>query len=80
MKYQKFFYFLQNNGRDPSYLIFEDELTGFYNRRYLFHYIKNRVSWNELKDNPVCLLMIGADHLKRINEQYGEKAGDRALL
>ncbi|MCF8095336.1 MAG: diguanylate cyclase [Desulfobacteraceae bacterium] len=80
MKYQKFFYFLQNVGKDPSALIFEDELTGLYNRRYLLYYFKNRVNWDALDDNPLCLLMIDGDYVKRINDQYGHNAGDQALV
>ncbi len=80
MKYQKFFYFLQNVGKDPSALIYEDELTGLYNRRYLLQYFKNRVSWDALDNNPLCILMIDADYLKKINDQYGQNTGDEALV
>ncbi|MFP4571946.1 MAG: diguanylate cyclase [Desulfobacterales bacterium] len=80
MKYQKFLYFLQNVGKDPSALVFEDELTGLYNRRYLLGYFKNRVNWNSLEKNPLCLLMIDADYLKRINDQYGHNTGDQAIV
>ncbi|MFP3999175.1 MAG: GGDEF domain-containing protein, partial [Desulfobacterales bacterium] len=80
MKYQKFLYFLQNVGKDPSALVFEDELTGLYNRRYLLGYFKNRVNWNSLENNPLCLLMIDADYLKRINDQYGHNTGDQAIV
>ncbi|MFW6080821.1 MAG: diguanylate cyclase domain-containing protein [Desulfosalsimonas sp.] len=80
MKYQKFLYFLQNAGRDPSALVFEDELTGLYNRRYLLQYFKNCVTWDALEENPLCLLMIDADYLKKINDQYGQNAGDQALV
>ncbi|MFW6335320.1 MAG: diguanylate cyclase, partial [Desulfosalsimonas sp.] len=80
MKYQKFFYFLQNVGRDPLALVYEDELTGLYNRRYLLQYFKKRVSWDALEDSPLCLLMVDADYLKRINDQYGHNAGDSAII
>ncbi|MCF8110972.1 MAG: diguanylate cyclase [Desulfobacteraceae bacterium] len=80
MKYQKFLYFLQNVGKDPSALVFEDELTGLYNRRYLLHYFKNRVSWHSPEKTPLCLLMIDADYMKRINDQYGHNAGDQAII
>ncbi|MFP4193491.1 MAG: diguanylate cyclase domain-containing protein [Desulfobacterales bacterium] len=80
MKYQKFLYFLQNVGKDPSALVFEDELTGLYNRRYLFHYFKHRVNWNALEKSPICLLMIDADYMKRVNDQYGHNTGDQAIV
>ena len=46
MKYQKFLYFIQNVGKDPSALIFEDYLTGLNNRRFLLHYLNHNVDWN----------------------------------
>ncbi|MBS3732368.1 MAG: GGDEF domain-containing protein, partial [Desulfobacterales bacterium] len=80
MQYQKFFYFLQNVGRDPAALIFEDEVTGLNNRRYLLHYFKNRVNWAALERNPLCLMMIDVDYFKRINDQYGHDVGDQAMV
>ena len=79
MQYQKFFYFLQNAGRDPAALIFEDEVTGLNNRRYLLHYFKNRVNWGTLERTPLCLLMIDVDDFKQINDQYGHDIGDQAM-
>ncbi|MFP3981243.1 MAG: diguanylate cyclase [Desulfobacterales bacterium] len=80
MQYQKFFYFLQNAGRDPAALIFEDEVTGLNNRRYLLQYFKNRVNWAALEQNPLCLLMIDVDYFKRINDQFGHDVGDQAMV
>ncbi|MBS3808969.1 MAG: diguanylate cyclase [Desulfobacterales bacterium] len=80
MKYQKFFYFLQNVGKDPSALIFEDELTGLYNRRYILDSFRNRVNWEALESSPLCLMMIDVDYLKHINDQYGHNVGDQALI
>lgn len=80
MKYQKFLYFLQNVGKDPSALIFEDELTGLNNRRYLLHYFQTGIDWKALDLHPVCLLMINIDYFKRINEQYGHNTGDQVLV
>jgi len=79
MKYQKFFHFLQNVGKDPSAIFFEDELTRLKNRRFLLNYFKNEIDWQGFKP-PVSLLLIDIDHFKRLNEQYGEEAGDQALV
>ena len=38
MKYDELLNFLQNIGKDPSRVIFEDEFTGTYNRRCLLNY------------------------------------------
>ncbi len=80
MKYQKFLYFIQNVGRDPSALIFEDYLTGLNNRRFILHYLKHNIDWNSLDERPVSLLMVDIDYFKRINEQYGHAIGDQVLI
>jgi diguanylate cyclase (GGDEF)-like protein len=80
MQYGEFFNFLQYIGKDPSRLIFEDELTGVYNRRFLHNYFQYKVSWDSLKDNPLSLIMVDIDHLKEINDTYGHHFGDKALI
>ncbi len=79
MKYQKLLYFLQNVGKDPAALVFEDELTSLNNRRFLLSHLTNRINWDSLEKNPVSLLMIDIDGFRQINDQYGRNAGDQAL-
>ncbi len=79
MKYQKLLYFLQNVGKDPSGLMFEDYLTGLNNRRFLLHYLKHNIDWGAVADKPVSLVMIDIDFFKRINFQYGNTVGDQVL-
>ena len=80
MKYEELLHFLQNAGKDPSRLIFEDELTCIYNRRFLFNYFQYKIPWDALKDHPLSLIMIDVDHLKQINDTYGHAVGDQALV
>ncbi len=80
MKYQKLLYFMQNVGKDPSALMFEDYLTGLNNRRFLLHHMKHNINWETLNETPVSLLMMDIDFFKRINEQYGHGVGDQALI
>jgi diguanylate cyclase (GGDEF)-like protein len=80
MKYQKFFHFLQHAGKDPETLYFEDELTELKNRRFLLDYLQHQTDWGELSSRPLSLLMIDADYLRQMNDQYGQEAGDQALL
>jgi len=68
MEHKDLLYFLQHVGTDPSRLIFEDELTGIYNRRFLLNYLKYKVSWDSLESRPVSLLMIDLDYFKEIND------------
>ncbi len=80
MKYEELLNFLQNVGKDPSRLIFEDELTGIYNRRFLLNYFQYKVTWDALEAHPLSLIMMDVDHFKQINDTYGHPMGDQALI
>ncbi len=79
MKYEDLINSLQQVGKDPSRLIFEDELTGIHNRRFLLNYFEYKVSWDTMKDNPLSLLMMDIDHFKKFNDLRGHHCGDQAL-
>ena len=70
---------LAHSGKDPSRLIFEDELTGIYNRRFLFQYFQNKVQWETLT-SPLSLIMLDLDEFKQINDSYGHQIGDQTLI
>jgi diguanylate cyclase (GGDEF)-like protein len=80
MKYEELLNFLQNVDKDPSRLIFEDELTGIFNRRFLLNYFQHKVPWDALQDHPLSLIMMDVDYFKQINDTYGHDAGDQALI
>jgi len=80
MDYNELLNHLQVVGKDPSRLIFEDELTGLYNRRFLYNYFQQNIPWNALEDNPLSLLMMDLDYFKRVNDSYGHNIGDQALI
>ncbi len=80
MKYQELIHLIENIGKDPSRLIFEDELTGIYNRRFLFNFFRSKIRWDKLKDEPVSLIMIDVDHFKQINDSHGHQVGDEVLI
>lgn len=73
-------YYLNNLGKDPSALIFEDELTGLHNRRFVLNYFQHKIVWDSLGDNHVSLLMMDVDFFKQVNDTYGHDTGDRALV
>jgi diguanylate cyclase (GGDEF)-like protein len=79
MEYTDLVYFLQHVGKDPSRLIFEDELTGIYNRRFLLNFFQHKIPWDTLDRQPVSLVMMDVDHFKRINDTHGHDAGDQVL-
>jgi diguanylate cyclase (GGDEF)-like protein len=80
MEHQELVTYLENSGKDPSRLIFEDELTGLYNRRYLYHVFNSKIVWDSLRQSHISLLMLDLDHFKSINDNYGHHAGDKALI
>ncbi len=59
-----------------------DELTGIFNRRYLFELGQQEA--NRIKrrkdDSSLSLIMMDLDNLKQINDTYGHAAGDQALI
>jgi diguanylate cyclase (GGDEF)-like protein len=67
-------------GKDIFRLIFEDDLTGIYNRRFLFNYLETRIPWDGLRDRAVSLIMIDIDRFKEINDLYGHLVGDHILI
>ena len=71
---------ISHAGKDPSRLIFEDELTGIYNRRFLYQYLQSKVRWDALNKNPLSLIMLDLDKFKQINDNYGHQTGDQALI
>lgn len=80
MQYGELIDFLQNVGKDPSRLIFEDELTGLHNRRFLHSYIAHKVHWDSEDSFPLSLLVTDVDRFKDINDTYGHDGGDEALV
>ena len=61
MEYQELADFLQHVGKDPSALIFEDELTGISNRRFLQNYLKHKVRWADRDECVLSLIMTDLD-------------------
>ena len=80
MNYEELINTLSGFGKDPSRLIFEDELTEINNRRFLLSYFDHKVDWEDLEASPLSLLMIDLDNFKNINDSYGHDSGDQALI
>jgi len=80
MKYHELIDSARNVGKDPSRLIFEDELTGIHNRRFLLGFLNDKVRWDSGEDYPLSLLVLDIDHFKQINDTHGHDAGDQALV
>lgn len=57
-----------------------DEFTGLYNRRAL--YVTGRIMYEKAQEegDTCCFIFIDMDGLKTINDTYGHKEGDAAIL
>ena len=56
-----------------------DPHTGLANRRYFFQRLEEECERQRRSKQPLCLVMIDADHFKRINDTYGHLTGDAVL-
>jgi len=70
---------VQNERAELERLAITDYLTGVYNIRYLYHRLEKEFSAALRYRSPLSCLMLDIDHFKRINDQYGHRAGDMVL-
>ncbi len=62
--------------RDQAY---KDNLTGLYNRRYLYKSLPKLVENANTADNPVSLIFMDLDHFKQVVDTHGHLNGSRAI-
>lgn len=65
--------------REASRLIFVDELTGLYNRRFMRQYLRERLDQLARHRTPLAVIMLDLDGFKQINDAYGHLDGDLIL-
>lgn len=66
------------SGLDPiARLIFTDDLTGLFNRRYFHYFLRERAGRSET--GPVSLIAVDVDRFKSINDTLGHAEGDAFL-
>jgi two-component system cell cycle response regulator len=68
----------QNYQRSLS-LALTDELTGLYNRRYLFAHLDELIERAGGDGIRAALLLFDIDHFKKVNDSHGHAAGDQVL-
>jgi diguanylate cyclase (GGDEF)-like protein len=71
---------LRQRSRELEWLGTTDELTGLQNARYLQQHMHHLVGLQRRYGHPFALLLVDIDGLKRINDAYGQPAGDRTLV
>lgn len=57
----------------------KDMLTGINNRRYFYEQGELEIKRALRQKTPLALLMLDADHFKKVNDTYGHAAGDLVL-
>jgi diguanylate cyclase (GGDEF)-like protein/PAS domain S-box-containing protein len=57
-----------------------DDLTGLFNRRGFFTFAQQYLQVEGRRKTPLFLLFLDLDNLKRINDSFGHRAGDIALI
>lgn len=60
-------------------LSIRDELTGLYNRRYLFEQADGLLRLARRYQRPISIAMLDIDHFKAINDSYGHTIGDYVI-
>jgi two-component system cell cycle response regulator len=60
-------------------LIFEDPLTGLFNRRAILVQLEALMSGARRHARPMSIVMIDIDHFKAFNDTHGHPVGDRVL-
>jgi diguanylate cyclase (GGDEF)-like protein len=59
--------------------LFSDHLTGVANRRAFFEAAELELNRNRRAPRPTALILVDADHFKRINDRHGHPGGDAVL-
>jgi diguanylate cyclase (GGDEF)-like protein len=66
--------------RSIERLAMTDDLTGLCNRRALLAAVERAIAQLDRAAPPPSLLIADLDHFKRVNDLYGHRAGDQALV
>ena len=70
---------LEDANETISRIAATDVLTGIANRRHFYESLEKAVSLSRRHGSPVTLVSFDLDGLKRVNDEAGHAAGDRAL-
>ena len=69
-----------NRQEEIRVLSFTDDLTGLYNRRGFFSMVEQQLKLFKRQKKGIYILYADVDNLKEINDIFGHKEGDMALI
>lgn len=70
---------LKANYRRSLSLALTDELTGLYNRRYVFAHLNELLARAPESGSETAVMLFDIDHFKAVNDRWGHPAGDEVL-
>lgn len=70
---------LERTHKQLDLLATHDELMGVYTRRHFMAVVQREWDRARRYNTPAALLLIDADHFKRINDEHGQLCGDQLL-
>ncbi len=62
---------------DEMYL---DPMTGLFNRRYMNKFLNDKIAYWVKKRKPIAFMFMDVDKFKSINDTYGHRVGDQAII
>ncbi len=79
MRRKRYMDALRNRLDQSLELAVTDQLTGLYNRRFLFAQLAPLVQRAQCGGEPVSVMVADLDHFKQINDSWGHDVGDHVL-
>jgi diguanylate cyclase (GGDEF)-like protein len=70
---------IEKSSQEIEGLVLTDELTGFFNQRYLMEVLDKEVSRATRYKRFLSLIMLDVDHFQEYNDTHGSQAGDEVL-